>query len=93
MRKNNRLSDQINLYHKPRTNLPLILAKTGKKMRIDCIEGGHPVQSRLADLGVLPGVEVKVLNGSRSGPLLVMVKGSRLALGRGLGSMIMVEEG
>ena len=96
MHKEKRLRNRINFgdsSQKPRPNLPLILAKAGKKMKIDSIEGGYQVQSRLADIGMLPGVEVQVLNGSRSGPLLVMVKGSRFALGRGLSSMIMVEEG
>ena len=95
MTPNNKVENQIHfveLSKKPHPNLPLILAKAGKKVRIASIEGGHPIQSRLADLGLFPNVEVQVLNGSRSGPLLVMVKGSRLALGRSLSSMIMVEE-
>jgi len=89
------MENQINfieLSKKPCPRLPLILAIAGKKVRIASIEGGHQIQSRLADLGLFPNVEVQVLNGSRSGPLLVMVKGSRLALGRSLSSMIMVEE-
>ena len=95
MRKHRKIENQVNFVEpspKPRPNLPLILATSGKKVRIASIEGGHQIQSRLADLGLFPNMEVQVLNRSRSGPLLVMVKGSRLALGRGLSRMIMVEE-
>lgn len=46
---------------------------------------------RLADLGFIPGSVVRVLRSFGSGPLLVEVKGSRVALGRGLAMKILVE--
>ena len=96
MLKNNSVRDRISFGYSPQepsATLPLVLAKVGEKVRVVSIAAKHEIQSYLANLGLLPDVEVQVLNRSRTGPLLVLVKGSRLALGRGLGRQIMVEEG
>ena len=95
MSQNTKMENLVNFIEpsqKLHPTRPLLLAEAGKKVKIASIEGGHPIQSRLAALGLFPNVEVQILNRPRGGPLLVMVKGSRLALGRGLSSMIMVEE-
>ena len=72
--------------------LPLVLAKSGKKLKISSIGGGDQTRSHLANLGLFPDEEVQILSHSKSGPLLVMVKGCRLALGRDLSRKIMVAE-
>ena len=48
---------------------------------------------RLEALGILPGSVVTVINNSGRGPLLVEVRGSRVALGRGVSGRIQVEPG
>ena len=56
------------------------------------ILGGKKASKRLADLGLTPGTEIKVVNRTFfSGPLQIEVCGSKLVLGRGLASKIMVE--
>jgi ferrous iron transport protein A len=77
-------------FHSVSAHLPLTLMQVGKKVKIASITGGERVRARLANLGLLPDVEVQVLNRSKGGPLLLMVKGSRLALGQSLSSKIMV---
>ena len=47
---------------------------------------------RLSDLGLTPGTEVKVVKSAPfNGPLEVCVRGSRLAIGRGMSSRILVD--
>jgi ferrous iron transport protein A len=46
---------------------------------------------RLISLGMIPGAEVQVLQNWGSGPLIVEVHGTRLALGRGQAARVTVE--
>jgi len=59
---------------------------------IDC-SGGRGLMSRLAAMGFTPGSRVTVLNNYGRGPILVMVHGSRVALGRGEAAKILVRPG
>ena len=72
-------------------SFPLAFASPGEKLTIKSIIGGHELCSRLSALGLIPGVEVEILqeNGHCSG-LLVRVGESRLALGRGMAVKVMV---
>lgn len=47
---------------------------------------------RLEALGVTRGTRIKVLNRNRSGSVIIMVRGSRLALGGELAEMIQMKE-
>ena len=46
---------------------------------------------RLADMGFVPGDEIQVVSNGVPGPLVVLVKGSRLVLGRGMAEKILVK--
>ena len=47
---------------------------------------------RLTDLGLTPGTEVQVVKSAPfKGPLEIHVRGSRLAIGRGMGSRILMD--
>lgn len=52
--------------------------------------GGQAVNKRLASLGFTPGVQVNMNQNFGKGPLIVIVRGTRVALGRGEASKIMV---
>lgn len=52
--------------------------------------GGRAVGNRLASLGFTPGAEVDVAQNYRFGPLIVTVRGARVALGRGEAAAILV---
>lgn len=72
--------------------LHLSHADTGTPLRVSSIEGGHDVRSRLATIGVLPGVVLEVVTrGPWGGPILVEVDGTRVALGRGVAEKVLVE--
>ncbi|HVM70781.1 MAG TPA: ferrous iron transport protein B [Anaerolineales bacterium] len=62
----------------------------GKKAVIQRLEGGRPVLSRLAAMGFTPGAAISVIRSSDHGPLLVSLRGSRVALGQGEADHIFV---
>jgi Fe2+ transport system protein FeoA len=47
------------------------------------LSGGRSFMARLLALGCSPGTEIKVVHNSGHGPLIVSVRGARVALGRG----------
>jgi ferrous iron transport protein B len=62
--------------------LQLMELAPGRKAFIRKLEGGRTVLSRLAALGFTPGAAVTMIRNSDHGPLLVSLRGSRVALGR-----------
>ncbi len=62
----------------------------GKKAVIRRLEGERPLLSRLAAMGFTPGADITVVRGSDHGPLLVSLRGARVALGRGEAAHIFV---
>lgn len=74
--------------------MPLNKIKDNVNVRIIGIEGGIGVRNKLASLGLLPGVNIRVLkNVSGGGPVLIEFDGSKIALGNGMAGRIMVSEG
>lgn len=72
--------------------ISLVELKDGETGIIVSVHGGKMLTKRLADLGLTPGIEIKILRKTFfSGPVQVEVFGSRLVLGRGLAAKIMVE--
>jgi ferrous iron transport protein A len=55
--------------------------------------GGRMMQARLAALGFTPGAPLSVVQNYGRGPLMVSVRGTRVALGRGEAGKISVERG
>jgi len=54
--------------------------------------GGWGFEKRLTDMGLTPGTKVTVVKSAPfHGPLEILVRGSRLALGRGMAERIFVE--
>ena len=70
--------------------MQLMELQPGKKAVIRRLEGGRPVLSRLAAMGFTPGAAITVIRSSDHGPLLVSLRGSRVALGRGEAAHIFV---
>ena len=71
--------------------MPLTTAKLGQKVRLRSINAGRGLISRLSAMGIVPGVELVVVNTTLSGPMVVMVKDSKVILGRGIALKMMVE--
>ena len=64
----------------------------GEEVVVLRVNAGRNAKTRLANLGVVPGVKIrKSKNAPFNGPLEIIVKGSSLVIGRGLASKIIVE--
>ncbi len=71
--------------------IPLINVPSGNKVQIINIDAGWGLQRRLADMGLTPGLRVTVVGNHKPGSVVLNVRGSRLALGRGISNKIMVQ--
>lgn len=69
--------------------MPLSMAATGQPLRLIAVQTEHKLIHRLAELGLTPGVELTVVQDA-GGPLLVAVRGSRIAIGRGIAHLVQV---
>jgi len=69
----------------------LAKVKEGEEVEIVSIKAGAKTAKRLADLGLTSGTKIKVLRKAISGPIEIKVRGSRLALGRGLANKIVIK--
>jgi len=61
---------------------------TVKIISIDC---GRILSRRLRELGMYEGTEIEVLKNDNFGPVIIKVKGSKFAIGRGQAYKIKVE--
>ena len=69
---------------------PLNSLETGEVGVVQDLNGGRGFISRAAALGFAPGTEVTMLQNYRRGPLIVIVRDTHVALGRGEARKILV---
>lgn len=72
--------------------MTLMEARTGETYTVSYLELDRALRQRLAALGLTKGTDVRVLNRSREGSVILMVRGSRLALGRKFTESIHIRE-
>jgi Fe2+ transport system protein FeoA len=78
--------------------VPLVFLPPGAKGKVTRIRGRRCLVRRLTDMGFTRDAEVTVVcshashNHCHGGPLVVNVKDSRIAFGRGVAAKIMVQE-
>ncbi|MEA2085906.1 MAG: FeoA family protein, partial [Chloroflexota bacterium] len=73
-------------------DMPLAMACSGKPVTVTGVRAGWGLQRRLADMGLTPGVRIRVINSQMPGPVLIDLRGSRVGLGRGVAQKILVKE-
>lgn len=69
----------------------LSTVRTGETVQIHSLEGGRHFLSRLASLGFTPGASLRVVQNYGHGPIIVTLRETRIALGRGEAGKIMVD--
>jgi len=69
----------------------LLDLKPGERATFLGIQSGRGFWGRMIAMGFTPGVEVEMLQNHRHGPLLVAVRGTFVALGRGEAARVMVD--
>ena len=72
-------------------HMPLAMVSPGEVVRVVNVRAGWGLTRRLADMGLLPGVQIRVINNQLRGPLIIDLRGSRLVLGHGMAQKILVE--
>jgi ferrous iron transport protein A len=76
----------------PENVYPLSQAECHTCLRLVAVSGGYRLRRRLAELGLNPGSELRVVRSNSGGPLILAVKkDTRLAIGRGMADRILVE--
>lgn len=70
--------------------IPLSALASGEVGVVRQLVGGRGFRSRLATLGFTPGVEVNMVQNFGHGPLIVLVRDTRVALGRGEAAKVLV---
>jgi Fe2+ transport system protein FeoA len=64
----------------------------GQRVRITAIDAGHGLKNRLAAMGLLVNVEIRVIRNDRTGQIIINVKNSKVILGRGMSHKVSVVE-
>jgi len=70
--------------------VPLAMAAPGEVVTVNANSAGRGLPRTRADMGLTPGVRVRVINSQMAGPVLIDLRGSRVALGRGIAQKIAV---
>ncbi len=74
------------------SRITLSEAKSNITLTLCAVENREGLERKLTDMGLIPGEEFKKLESSRKGPVMILVKNSKLAIGRGMADKIIVEE-
>jgi Fe2+ transport system protein FeoA len=70
--------------------IPLNTLGKGERAFVYALSGGRAEANRLVSLGFTPGVELDMVQNYGRGPLIVALRGTRVALGRGEAEKILV---
>ena len=70
--------------------MPLGHLRPGEVGVVRELAGGWGFVSRLATLGFTPGVEITMVQNFGRGPIIVLVRDTRVALGRGEAGKVLV---
>ena len=65
--------------------------QSGQLVQISSLKGGRQFLSRLASLGFTPGAKLQVIQNYGHGPIIVRLRDTRVALGRGEAERILVQ--
>ncbi len=77
----------------PTSSRTLADVKPGEHIRFLCMQADKGTTSRLTSLGFTPGVDIEMIQNFGHGPLMVTLRGTRVALGRREAKNILVQKG
>jgi len=69
----------------------LFMLAPGKKARVAYIDGGRGIRQKLANIGIIPGKNIKIIHGGGGGPCVIKVDETNVMVGRGMLHKIYVE--
>ena len=75
------------------SEIPLINIPFNTNVNVVHIRAGFKATQRLSGMGITPGTQIKILSQAPfRGPIQIMVRGTRLAIGYGLAMKIFVKQ-
>ena len=77
-------------FHEPDHIIPLTRASAGQRVQLVKVRAGHRLAHRLAEMGLTPGIEMTIVQDT-GGTMLLAVRNSRIALGRGMAHRVRVK--
>ncbi|WP_297464532.1 FeoA family protein [Thermococcus sp.] len=72
--------------------VPLSELQPGERGVVVDITGGSTLRSRLYAMGLAPGVVIRVIERYSMGPVVIEAGGTRLAVGKGMASKVLVRK-
>jgi len=69
---------------------PLYMMHQGQNLTIVEIHGGYGFVNRMKEMGFIPGEKIELLSPGHPGPVIVKIKGSKIAIGHGMAHKIIV---
>lgn len=63
---------------------------TGDTVRVVRVQAGRGLNSRLASMGFVSNVSIRVVSNSHPGPFVVIIKDVKMVLGRGVAQKILI---
>lgn len=64
--------------------------ETGRRAVVCAVRGGQHRRGHLMNLGIVPGVPVRVIKAAQRGPMILEVMGAQIMLGHGMAESIEV---
>jgi Fe2+ transport system protein FeoA len=65
---------------------------TGENVILSSMSEGNEINRRLTSLGFTPGTGIEIVQNFGHGPMIVNIRGTRIALGRGEAARISVQK-
>jgi len=81
----------LHAHSHPHAILNLSEITKGEQVTLTHVQVGQELTSRLTSLGLTPGVRLQVLQNQGRGPMIINVRGTNVALGRGEAEKLLVE--
>ena len=76
-----------------KTNIkPLDKIAAGAVVKVVTVEAGSGLNNRLAAMGLLADVQIRVIRNDGAGQIIINVKNSKVILGRGMSHKVFVVE-
>ncbi len=72
--------------------MPLGFLEAGKNATICKVLGGNGLRTKLGEMGFALGTSIQTVRNDGTGPVVISVMDSRVALGRGMAQKILVQE-
>ncbi|MHC1782547.1 MAG: ferrous iron transport protein A [Anaerolineaceae bacterium] len=82
--------------NQPCVSIPTLMldqVKRGEHVTLLSVQCNRGIMSRMSSLGFTPGVEIEMMQNFGHGPMVVNLRGTRVALGRGEARKILVQKG